>query len=134
MSALRGSDGSGKFINNVIAAALLGRSVRLDNVVFERRSGAAVSAVTWDILGSQSVVLLEKQGRTMSGAEKQGRTKSAMEERGRTKSDKVLDLDYATPRLHSLMALKLACLTQSGRCDIAFKDLVLCPGERLTGE
>eukprot|EP00170_Pyropia_yezoensis_P002738 contig_11503_g2743 len=144
VAALRGSDGSLNFMNNIIAAALLRRPVRLDDIVIERRSGNAVEAATWDILGSESVVLLEKQGQTMSGTEKQGRMKSGTEKqermksgtekRGQTKSGQVLDLDYATPRLHSLTALKLACLARSGRCDIAFKDLLLCPGERLTGE
>lgn len=134
VAAIRGSDGSEKFMNNIVAAALLCRPVRLDDIVIECKSGTTVEAVTWDILGSESVVLLEKQGQTMSGTEKQGQMKSGTETRGQTKSGKVLDLDYATPRLHSLTALKLACLARSGRCDIAFKDLLLCPGERLTGE
>lgn len=114
MSITRSSLGGMAGIHAISSAALLGQPVELDAPIIRRVSGEGVHDVVWDELSGEGIVLLKHHGHPAEGISS--------------------SLDWAVPSLHPFAALRMALMGGTGVRDVAFRNLLLCPGTRLTGE
>lgn len=128
VGATLGSLGGAAGLQTICTEVLLGRRVRLDCVAVHRIKRGVAVPVLWDELGGDGIVLL--QDRQPVGSPGSDRNRRDRRPVGSSDSDS----NYAFPSLHPMLALRMAFQGGYGVRYDAFREMLLCPGSRHTGE